>query len=170
MKEQVQYDKCIPARTLTGTKSGYECTNIGFKFYRKKESDMRLTRSNVNEFKREHEVMGVGFIKSRKSVDKIMDMAADMLDKAKSVELPIVEIIVDEGASDDIDRDKVTSLCEWMEKDYVKVVIVREINDITKDRDDLEAFLLKARDLDVMVYVLNTGVQVKAEPDNGAGC
>lgn len=101
---------------------------------------------------------------------KIMDMAADMLDKAKSVELPIVEIIVDEGASDDIGRDKVTSLCEWMEKDYVKVVIVREINDITKDRDDLEAFLLKARDLDVMVYVLNTGVQVKAEPDNGAGC
>lgn len=153
MKEQVQYDKCIPARTLTGTKS-----------------DMRFTRSNVNEFKREHEVMGVGFIKSRKSVDKIMDMAADMLDKAKSVELPIVEIIVDEGASDDIDRDKMTSLCEWMEKDYVKVIFVREINDITKDRDDLEAFLLKARDLDVMVYVLNTGVQVKAEPDNGAGC
>ena len=63
-----------------------------------------------------------------------------------------------------------TSLCEWMEKDYVKVIFVREINDITKDRDDLEAFLLKARDLDVMVYVLNTGVQVKAEPDNGAGC
>lgn len=57
-----------------------------------------------------------------------------------------------------------------MEKDYVKVIFVREINDITKDRDDLEAFLLKARDLDVMVYVLNTGVQVKAEPDNGAGC
>ena len=95
-------------------KKRYECTNIGFKFYRKKESDMRFTRSNVNEFKREHEVMGVGFIKSRKSVDKIMDMAADMLDKAKSVELPIVEIIVDEGASDDIDRDKVTSLCEWI--------------------------------------------------------
>lgn len=46
----------------------------------------------------------------------------------------------------------------------------QEINDITKDRDDLEAFLLKARDLDVMVYVLNTGVQVKAESDNGAGC
>lgn len=115
--------------------------------------------------------MGAYFLFSdTKSVDKIMDMAADMLDKAKSVELPIVEIIVDEGASDDIDRDKMTSLCEWMEKDYVKVIFVREINDITKDRDDLEAFLLKARDLDVMVYVLNTGVQVKAEPDNGAGC
>lgn len=50
------------------------------------------------------------------------------------------------------------------------MIFVREINDITKDRDDLEAFLLKAGDLDVMVYVLNTGVQVKAEPDNGAGC
>lgn len=57
-----------------------------------------------------------------------------------------------------------------MHSGHVKVIFVREINDITKDRDDLEAFLLKARDLDVMVYVLNTGVQVKAEPDNGAGC
>lgn len=120
---------------------------------------------NINEKIIRPQKFGVGFIKSRKSTDKVMEFAERMLDRAEKVKLPLLQIIVDDGSSEDVDRDKVTELCNWMEKDYIKVVFVQKATDITNDRDDLEAMLIKARNLGVIIYAMDIGHPVCYKPD-----
>ncbi len=103
-------------------------------------------------------VKGVGFIKSRKAAPAVLNMAEDMdtfaLQK-KAVNL--VTIIVDETAGMDVDRKPIDVLMEWMEKDEIEVVFVRDIMELTDDMADLFQFLRNAERLGVSVYDMKAG-------------
>lgn len=87
---------------------------------------------------------GVIFIKTRMSDDKIHALVAEMLEVADATDVEVVDVIVDEFASSDIDRDEVTRLSDWMENSRVGIIFVKSITDITDDDDDLNKFIERA--------------------------
>lgn len=87
---------------------------------------------------------GVLFIKTRMSDNKIHDLVSEMEAVAKATDVEIVDVIVDEFASSDIDREDVTRLSDWIENSRVGIIFVKSITDITDDDEDLDKFIEKA--------------------------
>lgn len=58
---------------------------------------------------------GIGFIKSRKSDDKLMDLSEQMIKGASENGIHIIDVIVDQTSGVDIDRHNVDRLVAWME-------------------------------------------------------
>ena len=87
---------------------------------------------------------GVIFIKTRKSDDKIHDLVSEMKAVAATTDVEIVDVILDEFASCDVDRGYVGRLSDWMENSTVGIIFVKSITDITDDEDDLDKFIEKA--------------------------
>ena len=124
---------------------------------------------DVINFKKQY--LGVGFIKSRKTESKVMDMGEEMIAAAQEKGLKILEIIVDDTSGIDVDRPSVDRLTAWMEKDYISAIVVRNIFDITNDLDDLRKFMCKAEGLNVSIYSLEYGMNLAYIPwDGGSGC
>lgn len=124
---------------------------------------------DVINFKKQY--LGVGFIKSRKTESKVMDMGEEMIAVVQEKGLKILEIIVDDTSGIDVDRPSVDRLTAWMEKDYITAIVVRNIFDITNDLDDLRKFMCKAEGLNVSIYSLEYGMNLAYIPwDGGSGC
>lgn len=114
---------------------------------------------------------GVGFIKSRKSEDKVMTMGEDMYAYAAGHGIKLIEIIADSSSGLDIDRPEVDRLTAWMEKDYIDAVLVKNIFQISRDTDDLCRFLRKAQELGVSVLSMEHNCKPVYIPwDGGDGC
>lgn len=114
----------------------------------------------------QREYKGIGYIKSRKSDSKIMDMATDMKKVAYLKNIEVVDVIVDSSSGRDVDREELDELVAWMEKDYIDVVVLKSIFDISKDDEELLKFLRKAETLGVSVYSLEHGVNVRCVPED----
>ena len=110
---------------------------------------------------------GIGFIKSRKSDDKLMDLSEQMIKGASENGIHIIDVIVDQTSGVDIDRHNVDRLVAWMEKPYIDVVVVHSIFDISRDLDDLLAFLMRAEALDVEVLSMSENFEVASLPWDG---
>lgn len=87
---------------------------------------------------------GVIFIKTRMSDDKIHALVAEMLEVAEATDVEVINIIVDELAGGDIDRESVDRLSDWIENSGVGIIFVKSITDISNDADDLDKFIGKA--------------------------
>ena len=87
---------------------------------------------------------GVIFIKTRMSDDKIHALVSEMKEVAAATDVEMVDVILDEHASCDIDRGYVGRLSDWMENSPVGIIFVKSITDITDDEDDLDKFIEKA--------------------------
>ena len=87
---------------------------------------------------------GVIFIKSRVSDNKIHDLVSEMTAVAEATDVDVVDVIVDEFASSDIDRDEVSRLSDWIENSRVGIIFVKSITDITDDEEDLDKFIERA--------------------------
>ena len=87
---------------------------------------------------------GVIFIKTRMSDNKIHDLVSEMKAVAEATDVEVVDAIVDEFASSDIDREYVTRLSDWMENSRVGIIFVKSITDITDDDEDLDKFIERA--------------------------
>jgi type 1 glutamine amidotransferase len=87
---------------------------------------------------------GVIFIKTRMSDDKIHALVAEMLEVAEATDVEVIDIIVDELAGGDIDRESVDRLSDWIENSGVGIIFVKSITDISNDADDLDKFIGKA--------------------------
>ena len=87
---------------------------------------------------------GVIFIKTRRSDDKIHVLVTEMLEVADATGVEMVDIIVDELAGGDIDRESVDRLSDWIENSGVGIIFVKSITDISNDADDLDKFIGKA--------------------------
>lgn len=94
---------------------------------------------------------GVIFIKSRMSDDKIHALVAEMLEVADATDVEVVDIIVDEFAGGDIDRESVDRLSDWIENSVVGIIFVKSITDISSDADDLDKFIENAMYLGMMI-------------------
>lgn len=114
---------------------------------------------------------GIGFIKKRKSDEKAERMKEELIQVASKNELKLLDVIVDDGSGNDIDRQNIDLLLEVMEKEVVKALVVRSVFDITKDIDDLVTFFRKAEELDVSIYTMELGFRPAYIPwDGGIGC
>ena len=115
----------------------------------------------INVINCKKQYLGVGFIKSRKSESKVLDMGEEMIAAVQEKGLKILEIIVDDTSGIDVDRPSVDKLTAWMEKDYISAIVVRNIFDITNDLDDLRKFMCKAEGLNVSIYSLEYGMNLE---------
>lgn len=127
-------------------------------------------KKELDDINCKRQYLGVGFIKSRKSESKVMDMAEKMITTVQEHGLKILEIIVDDTSGIDVDRPSIDKLIAWMEKDYIKAIVVRNIYDITNDINDLRKFMRRAEDLNVSIYSLEYGRNVAYIPWGGSGC
>ncbi len=91
-----------------------------------------------------HLGLGVIFIKSRKSDDKIWQAIDEMKALANSTYVEIADVIVDESSGLDIDREDIDLLSDWIENSPVGIIILQSIYDISRDPDDLYKFLERA--------------------------
>lgn len=87
---------------------------------------------------------GVIFIKTRMSDNKIHDLVSEMKALAEATDVEVVDVIVDDFASHDIDRDEVGRLSDWMENSSVGIIFVKSLTDITDDDEDLDKFIERA--------------------------
>lgn len=94
---------------------------------------------------------GVIFIKSRMSDDKIHALVVEMLEVADATDVEVVDIIVDEFAGGDIDRESVDRLSDWIENSGVGIIFVKSITDISNDADDLDKFIENAMYIGMMI-------------------
>jgi hypothetical protein len=94
---------------------------------------------------------GVIFIKTRMSDNKIHDLVSEMKAVAEATDVEVVDVIVDEFASCDIDRDDVSRLSDWIENSRVGIIMVKSITDISNDGDDLDKFIERAMYFDMII-------------------
>ena len=111
--------------------------------------------------------IGVGFIKSRKSEDKLMDLAAELIRQSEDHGIEIIDVIVDQTGGRDVDRGSVDDLAHWIENGRITTVVIRSIFDITLDLDDLLAFLLRAEAFGVEVLSMTENFEAASLPWDG---
>ncbi|RDY32004.1 recombinase family protein [Lachnotalea glycerini] len=87
-----------------------------------------------------------GFIKSRKSEPVVIDMSAQMHEFAGLNGIDLLDVKVDRQGSYDYDRPKINELMEGLETGTYSLILIRDINDITRDREQQEEFLRQVRD------------------------
>ncbi len=100
---------------------------------------------------------GMIFIKTRKSDEKIWELVVEMQELADDVGVAIMEVIIDGFASRDIDREDVSRLSARIENGDVSVVILKSLDDITTDEDDLNKFINKSLDYGVILVDFTDG-------------
>lgn len=83
----------------------------------------------------------IAFIKSRKAEHKIHAMAAEMSEMAKELNVELTDVIVEDMASDDIDRAIIIEFCQTLDKTDAVMVFVSNIFAFTYDSDDLLKFI-----------------------------
>lgn len=94
---------------------------------------------------------GVIFIKTRMSDDKIHALVTEMQVVADASDVEVVDVIVDECAGGDIDRESVDRLSYWIENSGVAIIFVKSLSDISIDEDDLDKFIKKVMYLGIKI-------------------
>lgn len=86
-----------------------------------------------------------GFIKSCKSVSRVMDMGEQMFQFADNHNLDLEDIIVDDEGCYDVDRRKINELMEGVECGRYSIILIRDIADITDDLIEQSYFVHKVQ-------------------------
>ena len=117
--------------------------------------------------------IGIIFMKSRKSEQKIKWLAAEMIAAAQEAGIHIVEAFVDRTEDFDFDREQLDPIMTRMENGEVQTVIVKSIYDISRCKDDIQTFLQWAaeKDVEIISYVGDMPLtdMTREEADN-KGC
>lgn len=117
--------------------------------------------------------IGIIFMKSRKSEQKIKWLAAEMIAAAQEAGIHIVEVFVDRTEDFDFDREQLDPIMARMENGEVQTVIVKSIYDISRCKDDIRTFLQWAaeKDVEIISYLgdMATANMTREEADN-KGC
>ena len=117
--------------------------------------------------------IGIIYMKSRKSEQKIKWLAAEMIAAAQEAGIHIVEIFVDRTENFDFDREQLDPIMARMENGEVQTVIVKSIYDISRCKDDIRTFLQWAaeKDVEIISYLgdMPTANMTREEADS-KGC
>ena len=117
--------------------------------------------------------IGIIFMKSRKSEQKIKWLAAEMIAAAQEAGIHIVEAFVDRTEDFDFDREQLDPIMTRMENGEVQTVIVKSIYDISRCKDDIQTFLQWAaeKDVEIISYLGDMPItdMTREEADN-KGC
>lgn len=117
--------------------------------------------------------IGIIFMKSRKSEQKIKWLAAEMIAAAQEAGIHIVEVFADRTEDFDFDRQQLDPIMTRMENGEVQTVIVKSIYDISRCKDDIQTFLQWAgeKDVEIISYLGDMPLtdMTREEADN-KGC
>lgn len=89
--------------------------------------------------------MAIGFIKSRKSESRVMDMSEQMYRFVEKYNMVLEDILVDDQSGYDVDRYLIDSMMESMESGKYRTILIRKINDITDDPVEQNHFVRKVQ-------------------------
>lgn len=107
---------------------------------------------------KEENLKAVGLIKSRKADAKIMKMAESMYSLAEAMDVELLDVVVDETANTDIDREEITAVCSLIEKADVSILILQSLDHLTDDEEDLDKFMSRASDEGIAVVDMENKV------------
>lgn len=95
-----------------------------------------------------------------------MDICSDIYNYVDKRDRKLLDIVVDRCEErilenePDIERKAIKKLVQWMKKDFIQVVFIRDIHEITTDKIDLYRFLLKAKGLGVSIHSIDQGINI----------
>lgn len=107
---------------------------------------------------KEENLKAVGLIKSRKADAKIMKMAESMYSLAEAMDVELLDVVVDETANTDIDREEITAVCSLIEKADVSILILQSLDHLTDDEEDLDKFMSRSSDEGIAVVDMENKV------------
>lgn len=111
------------------------------------------SNSKVKETK--YVAMGVGFVKTRMAAWKVQKIIDSMEDIAESLDVELVDVVVDRSGSRDIDRKEIDAVYEWLDVAPVHLLIVESLTDISDDEDDFRSFMRDMDERDIIIICLN---------------
>lgn len=99
--------------------------------------------------------MGVGFVKTRMVAWKVQKIIDSMEDIAESLDVELVDVVVDRSGSRDIDRKEIDAVYERLDVAPVHLLIVESLTDISDDEDDFRSFMRDMYERDIIIICLN---------------
>lgn len=109
--------------------------------------------SKVKESK--YIAMGIGFVKTRMAAWKVQKIIDSMENIAESLDVELVDVVVDRSGSRDIDRKEIDAVYEWLDVAPVHLLIVESLTDISDDEDDFRSFMRDMDERDIIIICLN---------------
>lgn len=120
-----------------------------------KEATKVEINSNSKEKEPQYVAMGVGFVKTRMAAWKVQKIIDSMEDIAESLDVELVDVVVDRSGSRDIDRKEIDAVYEWLDVAPVHLLIVESLTDISDDEDDFRSFMRDMDERDIIIICLN---------------
>ena len=109
--------------------------------------------SKVKESK--YIAMGIGFVKTRMAAWKVQKIIDSMENIAESLDVELVDVVVDRSGSRDIDRKEIDAVYEWLDVAPVHLLIVESLTDISDDEDDFKSFMRDMDERDIIIICLH---------------
>ena len=120
-----------------------------------KEATKVEINSNSKVKEPKYVAMGVGFVKTRMAAWKVQKIIDSMEDIAESLDVELVDVVVDRSGSRDIDRKEIDAVYEWLDVAPVHLLIVESLTDISDDEDDFRSFMRDMDERDIIIICLN---------------
>ena len=120
-----------------------------------KEATTVEINSNSKEKEPQYVAMGVGFVKTRMAAWKVQKIIDSMEDIAESLDVELVDVVVDRSGSRDIDRKEIDAVYEWIDVAPVHLLIVESLTDISDDEDDFRSFMRDMDERDIIIICLH---------------
>lgn len=120
-----------------------------------KEATKVEINSNSKEKEPQYVAMGVGFVKTRMAAWKVQKIIDSMEDIAESLDVELVDVVVDRSGSRDIDRKEIDAVYEWLDVAPVHLLIVESLTDISDDEDDFRSFMRDMDERDIIIICLH---------------
>lgn len=87
---------------------------------------------------------------------------------ADSLDVDLIDVIVDRSGSRDIDRKAIDDIYEWLDNAPVQFLIVGSLKDISDDKDDFDRFMEDMSERKVVIMCLegNTVIMPRIDSDD----
>lgn len=110
--------------------------------------------------------VGVGFIKTRMADYKVIGIHSVMESIADSLDVDLIDVIVDRSGSRDIDRKAIDDIYEWLDNAPVQFLIVGSLKDISDDKDDFDRFMEDMSERKVVIMCLEGNKVIMPRTDS----
>lgn len=120
-----------------------------------KEATKVEINSNSKVKEPKYVAMCVGFVKTRMAAWKVQKIIDSMEDIAESLDVELVDVVVDRSGSRDIDRKEIDAVYEWLDVAPVHLLIVESLTDISDDEDDFKSFMRDMDERDIIIICLH---------------
>lgn len=105
----------------------------------------------------ESEILGYGlaFIKTRVGNKKVRHLQKAIEEFGREAGVEMVDVIIDDSASRDIDRKQLDWIFHWIEATPIQLLLINKLSDITDDADDLSKFLCQMNEAEVRIICMD---------------